>query len=184
MLGKGGNQTQMTEFVGKKSPFVKKGATFNCLGCNKPFPLNSSHQSYCPNCARTIRQKRLRTKLKETNPLKWKIRMLYTSLHGFGIKVSTETIGRWIENTPNCVYCESDIITRDYSIDHIIPRSRNGSDTLDNIQLICRSCNMMKGNLLDSEFKELMGFLKERPTIYAILKTRLKAAGFMYGGKL
>jgi len=31
------------------------------------------------------------------------------------------------------------------SVDHIVPRSRGGMDTLDNLQTLCRSCNSKKG---------------------------------------
>jgi len=30
--------------------------------------------------------------------------------------------------------------------DHIVPFSRNGTDTVNNIQLLCEPCNLAKGN--------------------------------------
>ena len=180
-MGKTGNQTRMTEFQNDRNPYVKKGATFICLACKERFPQNSSHQSYCVPCSRTTRQRMLRQKVKRTNPLKWKIRMLYTSLHGMGILVPTEKIAQWIKDTPTCTYCKNPIPLKEYSVDHIIPRSREGPNTLENIHLICLSCNMMKGNLLDGEYRALLEFLKDKPSIHSILKQRLKASGWMYG---
>ncbi|MFX0113634.1 MAG: HNH endonuclease, partial [Candidatus Hodarchaeota archaeon] len=42
-----------------------------------------------------------------------------------------------------CIYCES---KNHLSIDHLIPQSRGGSDSGDNVVLACKSCNSSKGN--------------------------------------
>ncbi len=42
-----------------------------------------------------------------------------------------------------CVTCGS---TVDLCIDHITPITRGGSDDLDNLQILCRSCNSRKKN--------------------------------------
>lgn len=34
---------------------------------------------------------------------------------------------------------------RDLTIDHVIPRSRGGTDDLGNLQTLCRTCNSRKG---------------------------------------
>ena len=41
-----------------------------------------------------------------------------------------------------CVRCGSD---DDLSLDHIVPWSRGGSDTVENFQTMCRPCNSSKG---------------------------------------
>lgn len=35
-------------------------------------------------------------------------------------------------------------------VDHIVPWSLGGADTLDNLQPMCKPCNRMKGNMMDS----------------------------------
>ena len=45
------------------------------------------------------------------------------------------------------------------TIDHIVPRSRGGTDHLDNLQLLCGACNSIKG---DREMAYLMARLRER----------------------
>ena len=44
-----------------------------------------------------------------------------------------------------CNGCEHHFMLRNLTVDHIIPRSRGGSDNPDNLQLLCGACNSMKG---------------------------------------
>lgn len=44
---------------------------------------------------------------------------------------------------------------RSYHLDHIVPKSRGGDDSLDNCQIACRDANQAKGDLLVEEFVEL-----------------------------
>jgi 5-methylcytosine-specific restriction endonuclease McrA len=44
-----------------------------------------------------------------------------------------------------CQYCGS---TRRLTIDHVVPRSRGGEDTWENMVVACSSCNTRKGNTL------------------------------------
>lgn len=48
-----------------------------------------------------------------------------------------------------CAYCGSDA---DITTDHVMPRSRGGSDAPDNIVWACRSCNSAKGNRTPEEW--------------------------------
>lgn len=41
-----------------------------------------------------------------------------------------------------CLHCGT---TEDLTIDHIHPKSRGGTDAVDNLQTLCRSCNCRKG---------------------------------------
>ncbi|MBU6328006.1 MAG: HNH endonuclease, partial [Verrucomicrobia bacterium] len=58
--------------------------------------------------------------------------------------VSKETRNAvWIRDGGQCVECGS----CDYiEFDHIIPVAKGGSNTLNNIQLLCRRCNGAKGD--------------------------------------
>ena len=44
-----------------------------------------------------------------------------------------------------CPPCGRPKYSDDFELDHIVPRAKNGADTDDNIQLICGSCNNLKG---------------------------------------
>ena len=45
-----------------------------------------------------------------------------------------------------CSGCRTEFPFRIFEVDHIIPQSRGGTDHLDNLQLLCPSCNRIKGN--------------------------------------
>ena len=44
-----------------------------------------------------------------------------------------------------CAGCEMHFPFRNFTVDHVIPRSRGGTHHLDNLQLLCGACNSVKG---------------------------------------
>lgn len=50
-----------------------------------------------------------------------------------------------------CCICGKPIEYIDMTIDHIIPLSRGGKNTPDNLRCVCEECNKFKGNMLDAE---------------------------------
>ena len=45
-----------------------------------------------------------------------------------------------------CLGCGKEKYIEDFDIDHIIPKSHGGGDYMENYQLLCRHCNVMKGD--------------------------------------
>ena len=50
------------------------------------------------------------------------------------------------EQEGRCGGCRSHFEFRHFEVDHMIPRSRGGTDHLENLQLLCGSCNRIKGD--------------------------------------
>lgn len=50
-----------------------------------------------------------------------------------------------------CQYCGERFAKHDLTIDHVLPRSRGGRDTWENLTLACVKCNIRKGNRTPDE---------------------------------
>lgn len=57
--------------------------------------------------------------------------------------VTTDQINELFKNQKNCIRCTS---IEYLEIDHIIPLSKGGHHSIENLQLLCRKCNRSKGN--------------------------------------
>ena len=51
-----------------------------------------------------------------------------------------------------CAGCKISFPFRNFTIDHIVPRARGGTDHVDNLQLLCNACNSVKGTKTQAEF--------------------------------
>ena len=56
-----------------------------------------------------------------------------------------------------CVYCGEILVGSDRHVDHIIPRSRGGSDEVSNLATACKACNSSKGDRPVIEFLKARG---------------------------
>ena len=50
---------------------------------------------------------------------------------------------------PNCHYCGKPVTKRTRSRDHVVPRSLYGPNSLDNLVLAHKDCNVRRGNKID-----------------------------------
>ena len=58
------------------------------------------------------------------------------------------------ERDKACCLCGEDFIDGVFEIDHMLPKSRGGSSELDNLQLLCPTCNKSKYNMTVNEYLE------------------------------
>ena len=52
-----------------------------------------------------------------------------------------------------CVYCGVDLLKNEVHLDHVVPESKGGPTSLNNLQVTCGKCNLEKGVLSESEFE-------------------------------
>jgi 5-methylcytosine-specific restriction endonuclease McrA len=66
-----------------------------------------------------------------------------------------------------CQYCMNKFKLKDLTIDHIVPRSRGGSNEPENLTPACRFCNQRKGNI--EHWTDVMGNIPKPIAIPAFL---------------
>jgi 5-methylcytosine-specific restriction endonuclease McrA len=74
-----------------------------------------------------------------------------------------------------CQYCGCALNYKNSSIDHVMPRSRGGSNSWDNIVSACKPCNRRKGNRTPEEAGMPLHSKPEPPTRAAIIHSMLSA---------
>lgn len=78
-----------------------------------------------------------------------------------------------------CCYCGAKLSLRSGTVEHIVPQSKGGKNTLENTAIACKACNNIKGDLSLSAFTTQFGMklnvvprqLTDEEKISCILKT-------------
>jgi hypothetical protein len=83
-------------------------------------------------------------------------------------KVRTAVMAR---DNGRCVWCGS---PDDIEFDHIIPVSRGGSPEIDNIQLLCRSCNRKKRTKVAEQAEQLATQMQGRRSLETEVETEVE----------
>jgi len=73
----------------------------------------------------------------------------YRKIPRYRFSVSRKNILTRDRNT--CQYCNEKYLSKDLTLDHIIPRSRGGKSTWDNLVCSCLPCNARKGSRTPEE---------------------------------
>jgi len=61
----------------------------------------------------------------------------------FGVRLTRRNL--LLRDAYRCQYCGEEPGVRELNVDHVMPRSRGGRDTWDNLVISCRECNLRKG---------------------------------------
>jgi 5-methylcytosine-specific restriction endonuclease McrA len=62
-----------------------------------------------------------------------------------------------------CQYCGEIFAPGDMTLDHVIPRSRGGDSTWENLVACCHACNRRKGNRMLDEIDDMILLREPRP---------------------
>lgn len=62
----------------------------------------------------------------------------------------------YTKQSAKCVYCDKDLSDGMFQIDHITPLSKQGTHSIENLQLLCIECNRLKHTTTDTEFRSLL----------------------------
>ena len=62
-----------------------------------------------------------------------------------------------------CQYCAETLPASDLTLDHVIPRSRGGVSTWENLVACCHTCNRRKGNQMVHELEDMELIREPRP---------------------
>lgn len=67
----------------------------------------------------------------------------------------------------HCEYCNKNLKSKEETIDHFVPVSRAGEDSVANYKIACKSCNAMKGAIHPEQdksvFELFLNFVKDKP---------------------
>ena len=74
----------------------------------------------------------------------------FNSNRDYAASIGPEAAGAAFEG--NCAGCGIHFPFRNLTVDHVVPRSRGGTDHLANLQLLCGACNSMKGTISQAAF--------------------------------
>lgn len=89
----------------------------------------------------------------------------YVNLPYRGVILSRQNVFK--RDSGRCQYCGS---TRDLTLDHVLPRSKGGKTSWDNLITACKSCNSRKGDRTPQEAQMPLRYAPYKPTFLMFLR--------------
>lgn len=90
-----------------------------CVTCGKPYERTSAHNRWCPDCKPRGRKQDPSTRAQATAEYRRNRKVV-------------------LAGDPCCHWCHAPHAT---TVDHVVPASRGGSNSLDNLVACCQTCN-------------------------------------------
>lgn len=117
----------------------------------------SGRRAYRNGGAEKQRERIIRMQVAE--PFRWRAQLLRRKL---GWPITDDDLrSLWERQGGLCGLTGQPMDIAEADVDHIIPRSRGGSDELSNLRWTTRAANQAKGDLLDEEFLALCAQVAE-----------------------
>jgi 5-methylcytosine-specific restriction endonuclease McrA len=80
-------------------------------------------------------------------------------IHASGGTLSSDIVDKLLAQQEGCcVYCNVDLTVTTIHLDHRMPIKLGGTNTDDNVQLLCASCNLRKGSKHPDDFERQIGY--------------------------
>ena len=113
----------------------------------------------------------------------WVIRSPSTSLkvpsivmlrkfHKFSKKVKFSRSNVFLRDMFACQYCKDVFEKKDLTIDHLIPKSKGGETSWENVTTSCKSCNLKKADTIPENLPKA-----EKPTFRDLIKGQQYSSG-------
>ncbi|WP_307140193.1 HNH endonuclease [Pseudoroseomonas cervicalis] len=74
----------------------------------------------------------------------------------------------FLRDSFSCVYCGDERPTQELTFDHVIPRSRGGRTSWENVVTACGPCNLRKGSKLPAEIHMFPRQVPRQPTSWEL----------------
>jgi 5-methylcytosine-specific restriction endonuclease McrA len=107
--------------------------------------VNNEKQKWCNLCKQVLLIEEIYPQIKGSNKRAKYCKKCNTT--SSKIRVEALEYGvKYVFQTANnlCVKCFLEL--HNFDVDHILPRSKGGTDKVDNLQIMCRSCNRKKSD--------------------------------------
>ena len=75
----------------------------------------------------------------------------------------------WSRDSGECQYCGVKVKLDKATVDHVIPKSRGGGNTWENVTLACAPCNQKKGSSLLENIDACLRSKPRKPTIDQVM---------------
>lgn len=107
------------------------------------------------------------------------IRLVKMVRMAFGKSVPLTKSNIFVRDNFTCQYCGKKFKKKSKSltIDHVIPKSKGGRNTWDNLVTACGSCNAYKGNMTPNKIGLTLLKKPVKPTIGEFIQLRAKQSG-------